>query len=156
MFFLAAAIAMTALSAGYSAYSSYKTGKAQEAQAREDARQVKLDRIAQEQEEVEMRRRQRAANRREQGAIEAAVARQGLAMEGSPLVAFSLNAARQEMELSESKRMSDIYGSQARRKEAGILYGGYMAAKAGRIGATSAILSGAANIASMGASYKGG
>jgi len=152
MSWVSTALVITAVGTGYGAYTSYKTGKIQEAQLKEDARQVKLDRIAQEEEERELRRRARQAGKRELGAIEARIAGMGLAMEGSPLVAFSLNAARQELEFQESKRQSDIFGTQAQRREKGLIYQGHLARLSGKIGATSTLLSGASRMATMKAS----
>lgn len=146
MFFAIAGLVTSILSAGVSAYASYEQGKQQREIAERDARQVKLDAIAAEQEAREARRRQRIQNKREQGAIRARIASSGAAMEGTPLSLFSLNAARQELELQDAKRMSDVRGQQAGRKAESLLYRGNQAYQGGLFSAGGSILSGTATV----------
>jgi hypothetical protein len=144
-FFAIAGLITSILSTAVSAYTAYEQGKTQKEIAKQDSRQVKLDAIAEEQETREAIRRQRIQNKREQGAIRARIADSGAAMEGTPLTLFSLNAARQELELQDVKRISDVRTSKAGRKAESLLYRGNQAYRGGVFSAGGSILSGTAS-----------
>jgi high-affinity K+ transport system ATPase subunit B len=150
MSWIGTAVVLSAVGAGVSAYGQYQAGKAQKETAEANARQLELDRIAEEQETREAMRRQRMRNQREMAAMRVKATSQGVdTAEGTPLQILAQNQAMMELSLQDVKRAGDIAGYQKGRQAQMQMFQGAQAYKAGLIGAGGSVLSGAGQVAFM-------
>ena len=153
MFFAIASLVMTIASAAASARSQYAQGKQAEENAEYNAKIAEQDADEEQAARAVESTDERKLSRRTLAHMEAKYAKSGLLMAGTPMQMMIEQAESDEFNILSRDRVSNIR-SQNFRTEADLLrMQGKDAAKAGRTGAITSLLTGSASAMGTGASY---
>lgn len=147
MSWIATGVVLVGVGTAVSAYSTVQAGREQKRQGEFQAKQLEYDRIAQDQEDRESRRRQREANRAALSAIRKDLATSGLAMEGTPLQILSLNTSRMELAVADQYRDALNRSRRMQFNSDFARYQGRVAYSASLLSAGSTVLQGAGTMA---------